>query len=116
MNRIAGERFECPPPLLPERVGFDPDEMKDASQCSALPEKLTVDRDSLVPVNLLSERALAERAAAQASGPDAREAREHAIHWRRRSDWSRCREWRARRMAARGHGVAADERKTHYVP
>src|SRR3546814_7014204 len=60
MNRIAGERFECPPPLLPERVGFDPDEMKDASQCSALLEKLTMDRERLGPVNLVAERELAE--------------------------------------------------------
>src|SRR3546814_2220780 len=30
MNRIAGERVECTPPLLPERVGFDPGEGKAA--------------------------------------------------------------------------------------
>src|SRR3546814_5076991 len=50
MNRIAGERFECPPPLLPERVGFDPDEMKDASQCSKS-EEHTSELQSLMRIS-----------------------------------------------------------------
>lgn len=100
MNRIAGERFECPPPLLPERVGFDPDEMKDASQCSALLEKLTMDRERLGPVNLVAERELAELEEGKATSTAEREELEQAIHRLRGSIGSLNREGRARLLAA----------------
>src|SRR3546814_17616399 len=60
VNRIAGDRFECPPTLLPERVGFDPAEVHEISQCSALLERLSLDRERLGPVNLVAERELVE--------------------------------------------------------
>src|SRR3546814_15074571 len=99
MNRIAGERFECPPPLLPERVGFDPDEMKDASQCSALLEKLTMDRERLGPVNLVADRELAELEAAKDTGTAEREELEQAINRLRGSNGRLNREGRARLLA-----------------
>src|SRR3546814_340926 len=74
--------------------------MKDASQCSALLEKLTMDRERLGPVNLVAERELAELEAAKATGTAEREELEQAIHRLRGSIGSLNREGRARLLAA----------------
>ncbi|MEP6785623.1 MAG: chromosome segregation protein SMC [Sphingomonadales bacterium] len=60
MARVSGERFECPPPLLPENLGFNGDAIDDAQAESRTLENLTLDRERLGPVNLVAEQELAE--------------------------------------------------------
>ncbi|MBW8380883.1 hypothetical protein, partial [Salmonella enterica] len=47
MGRVSGERFECPPVLLPERVGFGTDEVRGPADESARHERLTLERERL---------------------------------------------------------------------
>ena len=60
MGRISGERFECPPPLLPEKAGFDVETVRTAEAEQADHDRLVVDRERLGPVNLVAEQELAE--------------------------------------------------------
>ncbi|MFA5988328.1 MAG: AAA family ATPase [Sphingomonas sp.] len=60
MGRVSGERFECPPPLLPERLGFLADETRGAAEESARHDRLMQERERIGPVNLVAERELAE--------------------------------------------------------
>ena len=60
MAGISGERFQCPPPLLPERFEFQSDAVGPAPQESAEHDKLVADRERLGPVNLLAADELAE--------------------------------------------------------
>ena len=59
MARISGERFQCPPPLLGERFGFDEANLAPASAESAELEKLTAARERIGPVNLVAADELA---------------------------------------------------------
>ena len=62
--RICVERFECVPQRLPEKLGFDPDEVRDPEAESAQLERLTADRERLGPVNVLAleeHREMSER-------------------------------------------------------
>lgn len=59
MAGISGERFQCPPPLLPERFGFVSAEVASAAQESAEHDKLVADRERLGPVNLVAADELA---------------------------------------------------------
>jgi chromosome segregation protein len=59
MARISGERFQCPPPLLGERFGFDEDDLAPAAQESEELEKLTAARERIGPVNLVAADELA---------------------------------------------------------
>ena len=59
MARISGERFQCPPPLLPERFGFDPETVKSAEETSAEVDRLTASRERIGPVNLVAADELA---------------------------------------------------------
>src|SRR5207302_344071 len=54
------EKFECVPQRLPEKLGFDPDEVRDADSESAALERLTVERERIGPVNLVAEQELVE--------------------------------------------------------
>jgi chromosome segregation protein len=58
--RICGERFECPPPLLPEKLGFDESDLGDPDVEKQTLERLTADRERIGPVNLVAEQELAE--------------------------------------------------------
>lgn len=60
MGRLSGERFECPPPLLPQKVGFVSDGVDDASAESAAHDRLIGERERLGPVNLVAADELAE--------------------------------------------------------
>ena len=60
MGRISGERFECPPPLLPQKCGFDEDSISEAGEESAQLERLTLSRERIGPVNLVAADELAE--------------------------------------------------------
>ena len=54
MAGISGERFQCPPPLLPERFEFASAEVGPAPQESAEHDKLVADRERIGPVNLIA--------------------------------------------------------------
>ena len=54
------EKFECVPQRLPEKLGFDADEARDADAEAATLERLTAERERIGPVNLVAEAELAE--------------------------------------------------------
>ncbi len=60
MAGIAGERFQCPPPLLPERIGFPGSDVAAAPEESAAHDRLLAERERLGPVNLVAATELAE--------------------------------------------------------
>jgi chromosome segregation protein len=58
--RVCGEKFECPPPLLPERLGFDSANLGDPELEKETLDRLTAERERIGPVNLVAEQELAE--------------------------------------------------------
>jgi len=102
-GRVCGEKFECPPPLLPTRLGFDPVDLTDASAESATLERLTADRERLGPVNLVAEQEVAELDAARLQGAAERDELQEAIHRLRGSIGSLNREGRVRLLDAYSH-------------
>ena len=100
MGRVSGERFECPPPLLPEKMGFVNDAVGDASAESARHERLNVDRERLGPVNLVAESELAEIEDIRATSLAERDELAEAISRLRGSISSLNREGRVRLLAA----------------
>ncbi len=100
MGRVSGERFECPPVMLPEKAGFDKDAVAEASAESAIHERLMADRERIGPVNLVAARELAEAEATH--GANATEMAEltEAVHRLRGSIGSLNREGRERLRAA----------------
>ncbi|MDE2595668.1 MAG: AAA family ATPase [Sphingomonadales bacterium] len=60
MAGISGERFQCPPPLLPERFTFASAEVAAAAQESTEHDRLIADRERIGPVNLVAADELAE--------------------------------------------------------
>jgi len=60
MGRLSGERFECPPPLLPKKARFEEDSVGDAMHESAQHDRLIAERERLGPVNLVAADELAE--------------------------------------------------------
>jgi chromosome segregation protein len=100
MTRISGEKFECPPPLLPERVGFDGDGTGAAQEESARLERLSQDRERIGPVNLIAERELAELEEGRATSAAEREELGTAINRLRGSIGSLNREGRVRLLEA----------------
>ncbi len=59
MAAISGERFQCPPPLLPERFDFESAGVAGAADESAAHDRLNADRERLGPVNLVAADELA---------------------------------------------------------
>ncbi len=100
MGRISGERFECPPPLLPERAGFDEAELGEVVAESARLEKLQADRERIGPVNLLAADELAALESEQGTGQAEAADLTEAIHRLRGSIGALNREGRQRLMAA----------------
>jgi chromosome segregation protein len=60
MAGISGERFQCPPPLLPERFAFASAEVAAAPEESAAHDRLLAERERIGPVNLIAADELAE--------------------------------------------------------
>jgi chromosome segregation protein len=100
MNRLSGERFQCPSVLLPERVGFDGAAVRSPAEESAAHEKLTVDRERIGPVNLVAETELAELEASSAGNAAEREELGLAVNRLRGSIGTLNREGRQRLLAA----------------
>ena len=59
MARQSGDRFQCPPPLLPERFDFDEATVGAAEAQSTELEKLLASRERIGPVNLVAAEELA---------------------------------------------------------
>ncbi|WP_010544828.1 chromosome segregation protein SMC [Sphingomonas elodea] len=100
MGRVSGERFECPPPLLPVRLGFDAETVRSPQEESAAHEKLSTDRERLGPVNLVAETELAELEAAFGTNAKERDELLQAVHRLRGSIGTLNREGRQRLLAA----------------
>jgi chromosome segregation protein len=100
MGRISGERFECPPPLLPEKIGFDAAGLAAAADESARMDRLNAERERIGPVNLVAERELAELDEGRESSQAEREELGLAINRLRGSIGSLNREGRVRLLAA----------------
>ncbi|PCD04166.1 chromosome segregation protein SMC [Sphingomonas spermidinifaciens] len=100
MGRVSGERFECPPPLLPERAGFDAADVGNPQDESARHDRLVAERERIGPVNLIAERELAELAAEREKGAAEIAELEAAVHRLRGSIGTLNREGRQRLLAA----------------
>jgi chromosome segregation protein len=94
------EKFECVPQRLPEKVGFDPEQVRDAEAESATLERLTGERERIGPVNLVAEAELAELDEARAKGAEEAEELTQAIHRLRGSIGNLNREGRVRLLEA----------------
>ncbi|PZU58049.1 MAG: chromosome segregation protein SMC [Sphingobium sp.] len=99
-GRLSGERFECPPPVLPERLGFASAEIRIAQTEQAEFERLTAERERIGPVNLVAAQELAELEAEQEKSRTESEELTQAIHRLRGSIGSLNREGRQRLLAA----------------
>ena len=100
MGRISGERFECPPPVLPEKLEFDETELGDAAVQSGRLEGLQGERERIGPVNLIAADELAELEEQQGTSLKESEELTQAIHQLRGSIGSLNREGRARLLTA----------------
>ncbi len=100
MGRVSGERFECPPPLLPEVAGFDADTVRHAEAEQSDHDRLVMDRERLGPVNLVAEQELAEIEGDTARSMTERDELTEAVSRLRGSIGSLNREGRARLLDA----------------
>ncbi|MBB5711641.1 chromosome segregation SMC family protein [Sphingomonas xinjiangensis] len=100
MGRLSGERFECPPPVLPQRAGFDSASVRTPQEESSAHERLTAERERIGPVNLVAEAELAELEAASSTNAREREELTQAVHRLRGSIGTLNREGRQRLLAA----------------
>nr|WP_221227411.1 chromosome segregation protein SMC [Stakelama sediminis] len=100
MGRVAGERFECPPPVLPKKAGFESDGVGTPEGESRQHEKLVLDRERIGPVNLIAERELEELEHAGATNAAEREELGQAVNRLRGSIGTLNREGRQRLLAA----------------
>ena len=100
MNRLSGERFQCPSVLLPERVGFDAEKVRGPAEESSDHDRLLVDRERIGPVNLVAETELAELEAASVGNTVEREELGLAVNRLRGSIGTLNREGRQRLLAA----------------
>lgn len=100
MGRISGERFECPPPVLPEKLEFDETALDDAATESNRLDRLQNERERIGPVNLIAADELAELEEQQAAGTAESEELTQAINRLRGSIGSLNREGRARLLSA----------------
>ncbi|QNA85592.1 chromosome segregation protein SMC [Sphingomonas sp. So64.6b] len=100
MGRLSGERFECPAPVLPERVGFPVDTVRSPTEESSAHERLTLERERIGPVNLVAESELAELEAASIGNSAERDELGQAVNRLRGSIGTLNREGRQRLLAA----------------
>ena len=94
------EKFECIPQRLPEKLAFDPAQVRDPEEESAALERLTAERERIGPVNLVAEQELAELDEARSKGAEEAEELTQAIHRLRGSIGNLNREGRVRLLEA----------------
>ena len=99
-NRLSGERFECPPPVLPEKLGFVSADIRIAQSEQGEHDRLSAERERIGPVNLVAAQELEELEATQASSRAESEELAQAINRLRGSIGSLNREGRQRLLAA----------------
>ncbi|MCA1653628.1 MAG: chromosome segregation protein SMC [Sphingomicrobium sp.] len=97
---ICGEKFECPPPLLPGKLGFAAQALAAVDEESRGLDRLIAERERLGPVNLVADQELSEAEASRASGAAERDELQEAIHRLRGSIGSLNREGRVRLLDA----------------
>ncbi|WP_343526373.1 AAA family ATPase [Sphingomonas sp.] len=100
LGRVSGERFACPAPVLPEKLGFDGASVGSPQAEGAGHEKLSADRERIGPVNLVAEQELAELEASGAANAAEREDLVQAVARLRGSIGLLNREGRQRLLAA----------------
>jgi len=100
IGQVCGERFSCPPPVLPSKLGFAGEDVGPASEEQARHEKLVLDRERLGPVNLVAAAELAELEETQAKSRAESEELNTAINQLRGSIGHLNREGRQRLLAA----------------
>lgn len=100
MGRLSGERFECPPPVLPERLDFASASVGDPASESSAHERLLAERERIGPVNLVADTELAELETRAADSSRERAELETAVNRLRGSIGTLNREGRARLLAA----------------
>ncbi|MCW1382606.1 AAA family ATPase [Novosphingobium sp. KCTC 2891] len=100
MAGISGERFQCPPPVLPERFAFASAEVGASAAESTEHDRLVAERERIGPVNLVAAQELAE--AEEKLGTSVAEQAEltEAVHRLRGSIGNLNREGRERLRAA----------------
>ncbi len=99
-NRLSGERFECPPPLLPERLGFASADIRIAQTEQAEHDRLATERERIGAVNLVAQQELEELEIAQTTSRAESGELTQAISRLRGSIGSLNREGRQRLLAA----------------
>ena len=100
LGRLSGERFECPAPVLPERIGFDGDAVGPAGDEQAAHDRLVLERERIGPVNLVAETELAELDASAGASAVERDELIQAVNRLRHSIGTLNREGRQRLLAA----------------
>ena len=100
MGRVSGERFECPAPVLAEKIGFDAATIRPPQEEAAAHERLSVDRERIGPVNLVAEQELAELETGALSNAAERDELGQAVSRLRCSIGTLNREGRQRLLAA----------------
>ena len=113
LARQCGEQFECPPPLLPERLGFDADKLDDAESEKTSLDRMTAERERIGPVNLVAEQELAELEDSRLAGAAERDELQEAINRLRGSIGSLNREGRVRLLEAYRAGRPAFSQPVH---
>jgi chromosome segregation protein len=98
--RACVEKFECVPQRLPEKLAFDPGEVRDVGEEAATLERLTAERERIGPVNLVAEQELAELDESRTKGAEEAEELTQAIHRLRGSIGNLNREGRVRLLDA----------------
>ncbi len=98
--RSAVDKFDVIPQRLPEKLGFDVDDPRNADEEAATLERLTGERERIGPVNLVAERELAELDEARTKGAEEAEELTQAIHRLRGSIGNLNREGRVRLLEA----------------
>ncbi|WP_298401146.1 chromosome segregation protein SMC [Sphingobium sp.] len=99
-NRLSGERLECPPPVLPEKLGFSSADMRLAQTEQGEHDRFVVERERIGPVNLVAAQELEELEATQATSRAESAELTQAINQLRGSIGSLNREGRQRLLAA----------------
>ena len=100
MGRLSGERFECPPPVLPEKLGFTSADIRIAQTEQADHDRFVAERERIGPVNLVAAQELEELEASQATSRAESAELTTAINQLRGSIGSLNREGRQRLLAA----------------
>jgi len=100
LARTAGDRFQCPPPLLGERFGFADGDVSDSARESEAMDQLTASRERLGAVNLVAADDLARMEADHGTSAAEQAELAEAVHRLRGSIGNLNREGRERLRAA----------------